>query len=426
MLDMWMHASWNCVASFGRFVEIGKRELIDAGRLDMSIFLRNTTFTAFDLSDLFYHDSKTHRDILSNTMKEVLEMYRAGEIQPVPITTFDASDMVQAYRYFSLKDRVGKVVISLENQSSRIPVAPPKYLTIFDPEKAYVLIGCLGGLGRSLSDWMLGRGARHFVFLGRTGCDKPSAHELVFRLRDAGANVTVVRGDVSDIDAVNATIAACEHKPIGGVVQAAMGLHEALLLRRGIQPLNEDEFLQIIDLAIVQEKGASYKGTSHILTGLEPFRVRELKTQGFDVSHGTLQDPRASIIATAFRGPHDDSKSNIQIQIADIQWLKEAPASVVSVAAILVAEMDAPSLHDAVLRVTRKQFSNLILMPLERIENGKPLLDFGIDSMIAAEFRTWVWTAFKVDIPFLDILSPHKSLGMLSNFIAAELEKGRA
>lgn len=28
-----MHASWNCLASFGRFVEIGKRELVDIGKL---------------------------------------------------------------------------------------------------------------------------------------------------------------------------------------------------------------------------------------------------------------------------------------------------------------------------------------------------------------------------------------------------------
>lgn len=51
-----MHASWSCVAPFGRFVEIGKRELVDAGRLDMHVFLRNATFSAFDLTDLYFGD----------------------------------------------------------------------------------------------------------------------------------------------------------------------------------------------------------------------------------------------------------------------------------------------------------------------------------------------------------------------------------
>ncbi|KAF4611348.1 hypothetical protein G7Y89_g15665 [Cudoniella acicularis] len=58
-----MHASWECIAHFGRFVEVGKRELIDAGKLNMSLFLRNATFTAFDLSELFFHQDPYYRDI---------------------------------------------------------------------------------------------------------------------------------------------------------------------------------------------------------------------------------------------------------------------------------------------------------------------------------------------------------------------------
>lgn len=58
-----MHDSWACIAHFGRFVEVGKRELVDAGKLDMHVFLRNTTFTAFDLTELFFHEDQFYRDI---------------------------------------------------------------------------------------------------------------------------------------------------------------------------------------------------------------------------------------------------------------------------------------------------------------------------------------------------------------------------
>lgn len=47
-----LHDSWRCCARFGRFVEIGKRDVTDAGKLDMHIFKRNVTFTAFDVSEL--------------------------------------------------------------------------------------------------------------------------------------------------------------------------------------------------------------------------------------------------------------------------------------------------------------------------------------------------------------------------------------
>ena len=47
-----LHDSWRACARFGRFVEIGKRDLTDAGKLDMQIFRRNVSFTAFDVSEL--------------------------------------------------------------------------------------------------------------------------------------------------------------------------------------------------------------------------------------------------------------------------------------------------------------------------------------------------------------------------------------
>ncbi|KAF3067292.1 Lovastatin diketide synthase LovF [Daldinia childiae] len=64
-------------AEFGRFVKIGKRELIDAGKLDMRAFLRKATFTAFDLSDLFYTQDPFHR-LVSRAKQLVSRLEEAG------------------------------------------------------------------------------------------------------------------------------------------------------------------------------------------------------------------------------------------------------------------------------------------------------------------------------------------------------------
>jgi NAD(P)-dependent dehydrogenase (short-subunit alcohol dehydrogenase family) len=119
---------------------------------------------------------------------------------------------------------VNEIIIDL-NQ-----LCPPTYQAVLHPDKVYLLVGCLGGLGRSLSRWMLSRGARNFVFMGRSGSDKPSAEELLVSLRASGAHVTVVRGDISKASDVDNAVQACLSVgvPIGGVVQAAMGLHEEL------------------------------------------------------------------------------------------------------------------------------------------------------------------------------------------------------
>lgn len=526
-----MHASWGCVADFGRFVEIGKRELIDAGRLNMSMFLRNATFTAFDLSEFFYARDPFNRGIWDRLMVETLDLYRAGHIKPPPLKVFDVANIAQAYRYFAGTSRVGKVVISLENPQSRIPVAPAIYLSILDPQKVYLLVGCLGGLGRSLSRWMMARGARHFVFLGRSGCDKSSTQQLVSRLQKAGASVDVVRGDVSKATDVTAAVSAClaTGRPIGGVVQAAMGLHEALftrmpnkawhtgiqpkwagtwnlhhaltghddaldfflltssvsgsigtatesnycsangfldafahwrrtqgkpavsvglgmisevgylhenpeiealLLRKGIQPLDEQEFLQVVDLALLSE-AAHDPADAHLLTGLEPNGVRELQARGFDVtSHGVLKDARTAILAASLKAEQEAREasqataaaggSGVQVAAA-APWFREVPASM---SGALAPEADAPSLQEAVLRLIKKRFSNLILVPLDQIDDRRPLPQFGVDSMIASEFRTWFWTVFSVDLPFLDIMSPQKSLLILAQFVETKLIEG--
>jgi NADPH:quinone reductase-like Zn-dependent oxidoreductase len=229
-----MHDGWQkCLADFGRFVEIGKRELLDAGRLDMRTFLRNATFTAFDLSDLFHSKSPFSNATWDRLVAETLELYRAGKIKPPPMEVFDVTRVAQAYRFFAHKDRVGKVVISMENPQARVPVSPANYLTLFDPKKVYLLIGCLGGLGRSLSRWMMTRGARNFVFVGRSGADRPSAQQLVSRLEQNGANIDVVRGDVSSAADIKKAVEVCaaNGRQIGGVIQAAMGLHEALFTK---------------------------------------------------------------------------------------------------------------------------------------------------------------------------------------------------
>lgn len=76
---------------------------------------------------------------------------------------------------------------------------------------------------------MVARGARHFIFLSRSGADKPEAAALLEELYELARSqhpdltVRVIRGDVSIRDDVSRAISSAT-KPIKGVVQAAMVL----------------------------------------------------------------------------------------------------------------------------------------------------------------------------------------------------------
>ena len=60
----------------------------------------------------------------------------------------------------------------------------------FHADAAYLLVGCLGGLGRSLTMWMLEHGCRNFVFLSRSGDDEKAVADVVSTV----SSTTRIRG----------------------------------------------------------------------------------------------------------------------------------------------------------------------------------------------------------------------------------------
>ena len=78
----------------------------------------------------------------------------------------------------------------------------------------------------------------------------------------------------------------------------------------------------------------------------------------------------------------------------------------------------------AVLGLVRNCFSSLILVQPDKLDDAKPLIQYGIDSMYAAEFYSWFWSTFKVDVPFTDILSSEKSLSSLAALMEEEIPRG--
>ncbi|KAI5866016.1 reducing type I polyketide synthase 10 [Durotheca rogersii] len=537
-----LHATWRCAAPFGRFVEVGKLDLSTAGRLDMDQFLKNTTFTSFDLSALYAEGLKdggeAMRTIWGQLTSEVMSLYRQGKISAFePLRVFDVSEAAQAFRHFSSRSRIGKIAINLEKAESTIAVQPLKNTTRLSGDKSYVMIGCLGGLGRTLSRWMLQRGARKFAFLGRTGTDKLAARNLIQDLEAHGAECVVVRGDVCNPKDVEAVVEAAEGE-IGGVIQAAMGLNEAifsmmpnkhwhtgidpkvqgtwnlynalrasgrdknldffimtssvsgsvgtatesnycaanhfldafarhlrsrpespvpgafalglgmisevgylhdnpeieaLLLRKGIQAIDADELVQIVDLTLsscsrlapVTARRSAHHGemgihhaydefaASHVLTGMEAFGLKELRKKGFDGTNLAWDDPRAGLLANALDG---DKGLGVQQQH---EGNDRVPAEVVK----LMQESQPPkSLDDALLDHIRGRFGNLILMKFEAVDTRKPLADYGMDSMIAAEFKTWFYQNMAVDIPLLTLLDKTSNLETLRGLALAKLQ----
>lgn len=44
-----MHETWRCIAPLGRFIDIGRTDVLGGGRLGLEVFKRNATFSSFDM-----------------------------------------------------------------------------------------------------------------------------------------------------------------------------------------------------------------------------------------------------------------------------------------------------------------------------------------------------------------------------------------
>ena len=48
-----LHASWECVSKYGKMMEIGKRDILEHGRVALDAFNGNRSFHGIDLSAIF-------------------------------------------------------------------------------------------------------------------------------------------------------------------------------------------------------------------------------------------------------------------------------------------------------------------------------------------------------------------------------------
>jgi myxalamid-type polyketide synthase MxaC len=98
-------------------------------------------------------------------------------------------------------------------------------------DATYLLTGGLGFMGRHLARWLVERGARHLVLLGRRAPDDEVRAELA-GLADAGAEILVRQADVADAGALADVFReAAAMAPVRGVFHLAGGLDEAPLAR---------------------------------------------------------------------------------------------------------------------------------------------------------------------------------------------------
>ena len=186
-----------------------------------------------------------------------------------------------------------------------------------------------------------------------------------------------------------------------GVVAENLELEDSLK-RKGMYGIDEEHLLEAFEVAIANQgnKGAA----DHIVVGLEPSQLRKAANAADAVDSFWMEDARFKTLLEAMTsGSESGCGAGGQSILAAIKSATTAAEAVQAAREHLVAKL-----------------SRMLLLPLEDFEEDvKSLADYGLDSMIGAELRNWIFKEFALDIPFQQLLSPSLTLTKFSGQVCA-------
>jgi NADPH:quinone reductase-like Zn-dependent oxidoreductase/predicted TPR repeat methyltransferase len=220
-----MERSIGLLRPFGRFVELGKRDYVANTHVGLRPFQKNLSYFGVDLDQLLLNDPATAKKLFHS----VLSLFANGTFSPLPHRTFEAHEIVDAFRLMQQSGHIGKLIVK-PPQAKDIRVNSSRAFTV-SPDKTHMITGGLGGFGLETARWLADKGARHLLLVGRRGAVDDNARTALADLAAKGIDVRVEAMDIAEKPAVQRLFAkfGTELPPLAGVVHAAMVLEDAVI-----------------------------------------------------------------------------------------------------------------------------------------------------------------------------------------------------
>lgn len=116
-------ASWECIAPYGRFIEIGKKDISSHGKLPMFPFAANVSFSAIDLA----FKPQNRPPVIQRSFENAMILLKEGKMRPAhPLNVFGLAEIEKAFRYLQSGKHSGKIVIDYDLED-KVPVGAPKH-----------------------------------------------------------------------------------------------------------------------------------------------------------------------------------------------------------------------------------------------------------------------------------------------------------
>ncbi|MEH6404343.1 MAG: SDR family NAD(P)-dependent oxidoreductase [Sneathiella sp.] len=213
---------------FGRFLELGKRDFYADSKMGLRPFRNNITYYGIDADQLMAEKPA----LSSKLFKEMMALFEQEVLTPLVHSSFQQSQITEAFRTMQQSRHIGKIVVSMEDlPSSNIIPMQQEAQTDTPIDGVCIVTGGLGGFGLATAKWLSNHKFSQFVLMGRSGVKTEADQLVIDQMIKDGVQVDIVQVDVTDRSVLEQALQTVRDtaRKIKGVVHCAMVLDDGMI-----------------------------------------------------------------------------------------------------------------------------------------------------------------------------------------------------
>ncbi|KAF2463776.1 KR-domain-containing protein [Lindgomyces ingoldianus] len=443
-----LRTSWECVAPYGRFIEIGKADINANTPLPMASFANNVSLSAADLRHLDFN--------------------RRGLFEMGP-------SIVQGHCIPTPGKSTGRVVIQVDHSAKVQKHIIHRRTWGFDGNATYVVAAGLGGVGRSILRWMASKGAKQLIVPSTSGAASKEAIQVVSDVTKLGVKIVTPKCDVSVASCVQRMLDdyAQVMSPIHGCINATMVLQDSVFdnmtraqwettirskaqsswILHTLLPKDLDFFILLSSASgIVGNAGQSnYAAGCTFQDSLSRFCVCHgqkavsidlgpMRSKSFEKYPGLAPIEEEEFLTLLdilcdpdYHSRNSTVKSQVTMGIVTpddlvleggdlpLEHLHQSlfacfnqagaassnsvSANSVNSAALFQQAESVEEMTSIVVESLVRKLARVLSIQAEDVDVDRPLHLYGVDSLVAVELRNWITKDFAVDVPVFELMS---------------------
>ena len=196
-------AGLRCLKPRGRFVELGRRDIVEGTSLDLSLLSSGVAFVSY------YPDPKGPQ--FRSAFASVLDQVRQGKLTPLPYTAFGTEKLAEAFEYMARARHTGKVVVvrpgasQVVGRTAETGISPRVGVQAFNDalasQQGHVLAGHRGFGSETASDMVVAHHALE-VSTDQVGTRRPAHNTYVEPEGETESTLAGIWADVLSLDRV--------------------------------------------------------------------------------------------------------------------------------------------------------------------------------------------------------------------------------